>query len=300
MMRGMDVPRAEAATRFLSTHGRLLDRRRLAMLLGPADGPGVLAALDAYRNPDGGYGWGLEPDLRTAGSQPAAAMHALEVLAELGPVVTTPAAVRACDWLLEHTLPDGGLPLALPVARPSGCAPFWVQADPAASSLQMTAQVAAQAHRLGHHQPEVAAHPWLPVATRYCLDAIRTGAGALHAHELLFAVHFLDAVADRESEAGDLLALLGGSIGADGRVRVHGGSAEECLYPLDFAPWPDRPARTLFSAEAIAADLQRLASLQQPDGGWVVDFASYSPAAELEWRAYTTVRAVGVVLANGA
>ena len=35
------------------------------------------------------------------------------------------------------------------------------------------------------------------------------------------------------------------------------------------------------------------------DGGWRVDFASYSPAAALEWRGYATVRAVSVLQRNG-
>jgi hypothetical protein len=43
----------------------------------------VLAALRAYRNPDGGYGQGLEPDLRAPESQPAAAWHAFEVFADI-------------------------------------------------------------------------------------------------------------------------------------------------------------------------------------------------------------------------
>src|SRR4051812_47629924 len=107
-------PDLAAATSFLATAGRQLDRRRLHLLLGGGDPAGVLSALDGYRNADGGYGWGLEPDLRSRESQPTAAMHAFEVLAEVGPV-TSPHAVELCDWLLRVSLPDGGLPFALPV-----------------------------------------------------------------------------------------------------------------------------------------------------------------------------------------
>src|SRR5918998_3695048 len=156
---GMKID-VHAAASFMAMHGRVLDRRRLQLLVGEANPGDVLAALDAYRNPDGGYAWGLEPDLRSAENQPAAAMHALEVLAEAAPS-TTPRAVELCDWLQRHTLADGGLPFALPVGDPAGCAPFWVQAGPRTSSLQMTAQVAANAHLLGHHQPDIAAHRWL-------------------------------------------------------------------------------------------------------------------------------------------
>ena len=119
----------------------------------------------AYRNPDGGYGWGLEPDLRAPESQPGGALHAFEALEDVAPV-TSPRAAELCDWLDAVTLPDGGLPFALPVADASGCAPFWAQADPSSSSLQITAYVAAAAHRVAAHDPAVAAHPWLARASR--------------------------------------------------------------------------------------------------------------------------------------
>jgi hypothetical protein len=70
------------------------------------------------------------------------------------------------------------------------------------------------------------------------------------------------------------------------------------MRPLDFAPTPDRPARTLFTPEVVDAELRRLADQQQDDGGWRVDFASYSPAAALDWRGYMTVRAVSILKRN--
>lgn len=118
-----------AAVSFLAGHGRALDRRRLELLLGGGDPGAVLAALDAYRNGDGGYGWGIEPDLRSPESQPTGAMHAFEVLAEVGavaPAAAGPRAVELCDWLDRHTLGDGGLPFTLPVTDPAGCAALWL------------------------------------------------------------------------------------------------------------------------------------------------------------------------------
>jgi hypothetical protein len=42
----------------------------------------VVDALRGYRNPDGGFGHALEPDLRCPGSQPAPTLYALEMLGE--------------------------------------------------------------------------------------------------------------------------------------------------------------------------------------------------------------------------
>lgn len=285
-----------AAVAFMPAHARILDRRRLQFFLGEGDAAGVLPALDAYRNPDGGYGWSLEPDLRAPESQPAAAMHALEVLAEVG--AAAQGRGRAlCDWLQEHALPDGGLPIALPIRNPVACAPFWAQGNHAASSLQMTAQVAARAHVVARQDPAVAAHPWLTTATQWCMNAI-AALDSPHAYELLFAVRFLDTAADAVPAATVLLDRLKRHVPSHGSVPVEGGAAGESLQPLDFAPDMDRPARSLFSRDVIRHDIDRLAGLQQPDGGWVVDFPSFSPAAALEWRGYATTNAVMVLSGN--
>lgn len=293
----IDIDRTAA---FLAGHARPLDRRRFEHLTRPTEhtGPAVLAALDAYRNPDGGYGWGLEPDLRSPGSQPAGALHALEALADAAPS-PSPHTPALLDRLGETALPGGGLPFALPVGDPTACAPFWAAADPRTPSLQITAAVAAQAHRLARTDPRVADHPWLASATEYCLREIAAIDGEPFAYVLSFALGFLDSVADTRPEAAELLRGLGRFLPADGRVAVAGGTQGETLHPLDYAPEPGRPVRDLLDADAVAADLDRLERGLRPDGGWTVDFAAHSPAAALEWRGYATVAAVAALRANG-
>ncbi|MGP4021248.1 hypothetical protein [Saccharopolyspora sp. 5N708] len=286
------------ASAFMATHARLLDRRRYQHLLGEADPRATLAALEAYCNPDGGFGWGLEPDLRSAESQTGPALHAFEVFADIAPV-RSPQAVELCDWLASVTLPDGGLPFALPVTNPAGCAPFWADADPNVSSLQISAIVTANAHHVAAHDPDVASHPWLARATEYCLSAIRELEGQPHALVLAFAVGFLDAAYDTHPEAPKLLDRLRDHLPENGLLHVEGGAEDEMMRPLNFAPLPDRPARNLFAPDVIAADLRRLADQQQRDGGWPVDFTSHSAAATLEWRGYATVGAISILKRNG-
>lgn len=291
-------PHLVAARSFMAGHARVLDRRRFELLFDGADAEPVLAALNAYRNPDGGYGHGLEPDLRAPESQPGAAWHAFEVFADIAPV-TAPQAAELCDWLDAIALPDGGLPFALPIEDPSGCAPFWAQADSQAFSLQITSIVAAYANRVAAHDPAVAGHPWLARATSCCLAAIDALEAAPGAYVLAFAVRLLDAVHGRDRAAPGLLTRLGEYVPSDGRLRVVGGLPDERLRPLDLAPEPDRPARALLDEAVVASDLERLAAEQDADGGWSVDFQSYSPAAALEWRGYATVRALSILRRNG-
>lgn len=289
----MTIDRA-AAQAFVTTHGRLLDRRRLELLSSGDAAQGVLAALDAHRNPDGGYGWGLEPDLRSPESQPAAALHAFEALADIAPA-TSSRAVELCDWLETVSLADGGLPFALPVSDPTGCSHWWVSADPTVSSIQITSAVVAQALRTARHDRAVAEHRWLGRAVDHCLTAVARLDHTAHAYELSFALQLADAAVDRHPEAGAVLERLVGLLPASGSMPVAGGTAHEALHPLDFSPWADRPLRGLIPATLIEADLARLAGAQQPDGGWTVDFASASPAAALEWRGYATVRALNIL-----
>jgi hypothetical protein len=296
-MSGMSID-LSGATSFLAGHGRLLDRRRLELLQGRTEPKALLTAVDAYRNGDGGYGWGLEPDLRAPESQPAGALHAFEVFEDIAPA-TTPRAVELCDWLDSVTLPDGGLPLALPVADATACAPFWAEAEHTVSTLQSTAFAAGVALRVAAHDPGVAGHPWLTRATSYCFGAIEALESAPHAIALAFAVRFLDAAYGRYPAARPLLARLGRFLPDDGLVPVEGGSQGETMRALDFAPVPGTPASALLRAEVIEAELDDLAAQQRDDGGWTVDFASFSPAAALEWRGYATVRAVSTLKRAG-
>jgi hypothetical protein len=276
----------DAATDFLTTHGRLLDRRRLELLLGRGAPGDVRAALAAYRNADGGFGWGLEPDLRVPGSQPAGALHAFEILAETGGGEEEARAL--CDWLERAALPDGGLPFALPDPFPAGFSPVWAGADHGTSSLHITAAVCAAAHRV----PAAAGHAWLERATAFCVAAIRA-APPRSAYTLKFCLGLLDAI-----RAEDDLAELADHLPRSGIKPVAGGLEDEALRPLDFAPRPGRPLRDRIAPEAIEADLDRLASGQQDDGGWTIDFRPGSPAAALEWRGLFTVHAIATLAAN--
>lgn len=289
--RAVDIAAAE---RFVATHARLLDRHRLACVLHGTDDDRVRlhAAVEAYRNPDGGYGWGLEPDLRDGSSQPGPGLHAFEAWADAGASVPG-RAVELCDWLGSIALDGGALPFALPVDGRTGTAPFWADADPSEPSLQITACVVAQAHRVAALDRAVAAHPWLAAATAWCLDAARAITEQPFALVLGFAVNAADAAG-----ATDVLDHLARWIPDDGIVPVAGGAEGECLRPLDLAPRPGGAARSLLAPEVVAADVARLAAGQGDDGGWPLEWNAYSPAAELEWRGHLTVNAIDLLQAN--
>lgn len=283
---------------FAVLNARLLDRRRLGLLLGHTSPHQALAALAAYRNPDGGYGSGIEPDLRAIDSYPVGALHAFEVFEEILPA-TTPAASELCDWLSTVTLPDGGLPFAGTIDDRTGCAPWWTDADSSVSSLHMTCCIAAIAHRVARGDPAVRDHPWLERATQYCLRTIAERQEPEHAMELRYALNFLDAIKHTVPQAESELTRLARFVPASGVVAVEGGTDDEAMRALDFAPTPDSALRAFLSPDVIERELDHLIAGQQPDGGWRPDWAAFSPAAELEWRGWVTVRAMSLLSANG-
>jgi hypothetical protein len=278
---------------FMTSNARLLDRRRLELAVGAGDSEATLAALSGYRNADGGFGWALEPDSRAPASQPVAALHAFEVFEEVAPV-TSPLARGLLDWLDAIALDGGAVPFALPGGASAGSAPMWGSADTESPSLHMTCVVLSIAHRVARHDPDVASHPWLRRATEWAVGEIAALDGPRDAIEFRFVLQLLDAL-----DARDELQRLGAYLPADGRMRVTGGKPDEAMRPLDFSPEPGRPLRDLIDPQTIEADLDRLESEQQEDGGWDVDWAHWSPAGGLEWRGWATVRAVRILRAHG-
>ncbi len=98
---------------FLRRAGRLLERRLFATCFEGASGTGVLDALRGYRNDDGGFGHGLEPDKRCPASLPIDVECALRAMATAR-TVDLPLVHAACDYLA--TVSSGGsVPLAFPV-----------------------------------------------------------------------------------------------------------------------------------------------------------------------------------------
>jgi hypothetical protein len=286
------------ASEFMATHARLIERRRFDLLFGDGDGDAVIAALAAYANVDGGFGWGLEPDLRDRGSQPVGALHAFEALADLAAPATT-IATTLCDWLESVAFPGGGLPFALPGADGPGSGPWWAQADQSRPSLHITSAVCELAHRVADRDPAVARHPWLARATDWCLTEVAALERPRGTLELRYVLQLLDVLTDTSADAARELRRLAAFIPSSGTMPVEGGAEDESMRPLDFSPLPDRPLREHIAPAALADDLDRIAAGQRADGGWDVEWTPLSPAAALEWRGHATVRALQILEANG-
>lgn len=276
-----------AARRFIESTARVLERHRLAVLLDHAPTRPVRTALAAYRNIDGGFGHGLEPDVRCPDSQPSAALSALDVLAEVG-AARDPMVAEVADWIAAVAHSDGGVPTVLPSAKNHPHAP-WMTPDTEGGFL--TYALAARLWRLDMR------HPWLEKATAWCwnrIDAMEEPGG----YTVKFALQFLDAVPD-PVRAAAAVERFRSALRDDGTVAVAGGLEDEHLTPLDLSPHPEAPSRMLFGEETIAADLDRLEGAQLEDGGWDFDFLHFSLGQTVEWRGVVTLDAVRALREHG-
>lgn len=284
----IDLP---AARDFVALHARLLDRVRLAHLLGDSSADAVLRALAGHANDDGGFGQALEPDLRTPASQPLAVLGALEVIEEVD-AGDHPLATGALDWLATVANPDGGIPFTTAGAADGPHAPFLPTADGGPSSFHMTAAVTSVAQRLAAGR----AHPWTAAAAAYCWEHLPQDGSS--AYEVRYALAFLDSAEDRE-RADAALADFGAFVPRDRGLPVAGGTADEVLPLTVLTPRPDRPVRALFDPAAVDAALDALAGEQREDGGWEFDWLHWHPVVAHETRGRVTVEAIKLLRANG-
>jgi hypothetical protein len=283
------------AGRFLWTSGRVLEQRMFAFLFGGEAGPeGVLAALNAYRSPDGGYAYGLEPDVRGPASQPVTIPAALRVLETAG-ALRGPEALRICGWLAGCTASDGGVPAVLPSLRSYPHPPWLPVPDEPAGSLLATGQIAGLLLRAG------ISHPWLESAAEFCRRAIEN-LEQTHPYEAEAAVEFLDGSPDKTWALKQAKRL--GRVVREQRIvlldperpeeaRIASGYAPgEYHLAYDYACRPDSVARAWFTDAETDRSLRYLADSQQSDGGWPVRWAEWSPTVHAESRPGVTLIAL--------
>ncbi|WP_445281224.1 hypothetical protein [Streptomyces sp. DSM 118148] len=289
------------AEQFVWLTARVLEQRLFAhhFLNGAADP--VEAALDAYRNEDGGYGHALDPDLRGPLSQPLHTARALGVLDAIGRCGGQ-RVERMCRHLTSVSAADGALPAVGPGQRGYPVAPFVPVVDDPPSELLATGPVVGLLHR------NEVWHAWLFRATDFCWQAVESLQES-HPREVRAAVAFLDSVPDRPraEAAADRLGRLVrrqrlAALDPDrlGACPVAPGYAPgDHHFPHDFARSPRSLARAWFTDDEMARSLDFLAGSQQEDGGWPVRRPRWAPAPALEARPVVTIEALSTLRAYG-
>lgn len=292
-MHTASAPDLDAAAGFVWRNARLLDRHRFAFFTGAGGAEPVVATLRAYANADGGFGNGLEPDIRAPLSQPQPLELALRVLDEVD-AFDDPLVARACDWLTDVTTAEGGVPFVLPSVRDWPRAPWWQSDDAPPASVNPTAPIAGLLTRNG------VSHPWLARASEFVWRALDGPLESLGGYEAIALYAFLDGVRGVDAaRAEDVAARLGQIVRERELVALDPAATGHVFTPLALAPRPDALARREFADDVIDAHLDALAGGQEDDGGWSIGWQPPSAAAVLEWRGWISVGALDTLRAYG-
>ena len=144
----MDTPDFNAAAAFVAASARLLDRRRFERLFEDGPPEPVRDAVAAYRNPDGGFGHGLEPDCRARAASPPRRRGAAHD-GRGGRLGRGPGAGRVRLAGGQWRRDEGGAAFVEPTLAGWPHAPWWVSRGGQPASLIATGMMAGELHARG-------------------------------------------------------------------------------------------------------------------------------------------------------
>jgi hypothetical protein len=271
----------ERAAKFIWSNARLLERTMFAreFLGGPPIA--VINALMAYRNPDGGFGNALEPDVRAPASMPLHCEQALWVLREAD-IRDHQVAMGVCDYLSSVAEPSARVEIVSGELSRYPRAAHWTGSFDSQSPNPTAGLV-------GLLRFQAIEHPWLTNATRWCEQRLERPLE--DAHEAVCAMRFFEHAKDR-TRAQETAVKIASMAGRARLFRADPFSSEYGITPLQLCPAPYSIARPAFPDMVLNAHLDALAARQQDDGGWPITWSSPSPAAECEWRGRLTYEAL--------
>jgi len=261
----------DRACAFIETHGRPLEGALLAHRFREEPIDRVLEELSAYQNVDGGFGYALEPDLRTPESSALATGIGLRMLRELGCEAEHPMVADAIEYILRSHDPMTGVWRAVPEgANEFPHAPWWHDEE---GSLAETFGDFAIIPRVSilaslYHYRSIVPADWLAEVGERTIDCLETidvlGSGG--GSDLEYAVDLVSVEGLPDPFRERLEARILRSI-PDVVVQDPDRWNEYCLTPLRAAPSPDCVGAGLID-EALQEHLDFLIEAQSEEGAW--------------------------------
>ena len=270
---------------FLLTNARMIERRLFHYHFHGGSNAGVYHVIYAYRNEDGGFGHGMEPDTASPESQPLFSIMALEALDEVG---CLSGSVLQKDFMpyFEGITTNGGIPWMLRPTSEYPCADHFKTVDERAA-LSTTAPLLGL---LEKHRVDI---PWMKKAEQFVWSEFER-IGDKHVFCFLCVprwLTFLQYTKSRE-KAETQLNKLRNWILQDGVICKEPDDEGWGLYgkpnSLTYAPHPGSFFYDLFNREVIESDLDTLIGKQKEDGRWDTWYG-LSEGMKLEWAGIQTL-----------
>ena len=288
----------ERAAHFMHEEARPLERALFALYFEEGPRTGVLAALVPFQNPDGGFGHGLEPDLRTPASSVIATVTAFDILRGIGADEDTPGLPAALAYLVgAYDVEVERWPIVPPEVEDAPHAPWWSYADSAENFRGFWANPRAAVVAYLQQFTRLTPSPFSEGARHAVVNDLMRYPQHMEMHDLLCFVDLLETHGLPREHYEDILDKLR-------RALPHSvpTTAAEWdgygLQPIQVVRSPESPLYGVLEPAIIDANLAYLIDHQQPDGSWTpnwrwdfVDAGAWT-VAEREWRGILTLRAL--------
>ena len=243
-----------AARQFVYRNGALFERALFAWLFDGGSLAHLHQCIRCYKNPDGGYGHGLEHDVKAPHSNPLALEYLLGLMrhCEIPPGDL----LNGCaDWVEAQMEADGTLRNP-PETRDYPLAPWWDKDGGQNQPDSITANLI----RFDAATPSLVEKTKRWVMANLSLESIRANEWlfmAYHAHDFFFAIDDFPQLEAHRRATIDNIAACAATM-----------PEEQCDSIFAFAPRPDSMIAKALPPGLLAGCLDHVATSQREDGGW--------------------------------
>ncbi len=285
----------ERGLSFVGAQGRALDRALLAYYFEDGSAEGVFAALASYQNDDGGFGHGLEPDLRTPASSVIATTVAFQHFRSLGAPAVHPVVRKAIAYLRNaYDASRQVWPIIPPEVENAPHAPWWDYAGSEAGFGGFLVNPRVEIVGYLHDYSAAVPAELLETLTAAVFEHLDSLPDEMEMHDLICFVSLAETAALPQSDRDRIWQKVARAA-ETGMAREPAQLTGYVLRPLYVVSTPESPLADRF-AEEVSMNLDFEIEQQGPDGAWMPSFSwgDQHPeawqVAKQEWQARITLK----------
>ena len=280
------------ARAYIFNHGRTLDQYLFKYHFEAEGAAPVLTALAHFQNVDGGFGHGLEPDVRTPASSAIATSHAFAIFRSVGAMGKNEMVKQAVAYCINSY--DGEKQvwqIVPPEVEEAPHAPWWTFATLGFGGFLANPFASIVGHL--NFYAELVPPEFLAEVTAVALQRLQ-GTDITEMHDFycyldLAKAHTLP-LPQQDWVRSQLLQTVPKLVATDPEQW-----SGYNMKPLDVVSTPDHFLATAVTSQAVQSNLDYLIAQQLPNGSWPlawsweqVDTAAWQQA-EQDWKGHVAV-----------
>lgn len=271
---------------FILTNARMIERRLFEFYFANRSADGVFHAVYAYRNSDGGFGHGMEPDTASPESQPLFSIMALETLDEVDYLTKEIILKEFMPYFESITTEKGGIPWMF---RPKSDYPC----EEHFKTVKEWAALSTTAPLLGILEKYKINIPWMKKAEEFVWSEFERIQDK-HAFCYLCVprwLTFLNHTRNRtkaEKTINNLKNWISNKDLICNNKTDEGWGLYGKPHSLNYASSPNSILYSIFTREVIESDIKELINRQKEDGRWDTWYG-ISEGTKLEWAGIQTL-----------